>query len=191
MQIFFCSRTHSQLAQFVNEIKKTRFGERIQCVTLGSRKSLCINSNVTALSSDLRMTDRCLDLQKKRQPKTEDGKRKKKQCQCPYYEAQGISHFRNHALAKLRDIEELAELGDTLGACSYYGVRKALPLAQVVALPYSMLLNKTTRMSVGIHLKNNIVICDEAHNIVEAVNQIHSCQVTRFEVRVGFPSRKY
>lgn len=163
----------------MNEIKKTQFRERVHCVTLGSRKSLCINSTVRLLKSDLRMVDKCLDLQKA--TSCDSGKRKA-QCQCPYYDSSVQSSFRNHALARLRDIEELSELGEQLGTCPYYGTRKTIPLAQIVALPYSMLLNKATRESVGIHLKGNIVICDEAHNIIEAVNQVHSCQVTHQEV---------
>ena len=41
-------------------------------------------------------------------------------------------------------------------------------------MPYPMILSSQTRQSVGISLKNNVVVFDEAHNIVEAVNQIHS-----------------
>ena len=42
-QIIYCSRTHSQLTQFVNEIKKTEFNDKIKVVTLGSRKQLCVH----------------------------------------------------------------------------------------------------------------------------------------------------
>jgi chromosome transmission fidelity protein 1 len=45
-QIFYASRTHSQLAQFVAEIRKTPYAG-LRCVTLGSRKNLCVNSAVT------------------------------------------------------------------------------------------------------------------------------------------------
>ena len=72
-QIFYCSRTHSQLAQFVTELQKTDFVKvdpttgiaPIRCVTLGSRKNLCINSNVMKLKSESRMSEACLDMQKK------------------------------------------------------------------------------------------------------------------------------
>lgn len=42
-QIIFCSRTHSQLSQFVGELHRTPFGESLSLVALGSRKQLCIN----------------------------------------------------------------------------------------------------------------------------------------------------
>ena len=41
-----------------------------------------------------------------------------------------------------------------------------------------MLLHKKTRESVGIHLKGNVVICDEAHNVIEAINQVYSSEVS-------------
>ena len=43
MKVFFCSRTHSQLSQFVKELQRTVFSSSLKAVTLGSRKSLCIN----------------------------------------------------------------------------------------------------------------------------------------------------
>ena len=38
MQIYYCSRTHSQLAQFVREIIKSPFGEDTRVISLGSRQ---------------------------------------------------------------------------------------------------------------------------------------------------------
>ena len=53
-----------------------------------------------------------------------------------------------------------------------------------MTLPYAMLLHKNTRESLGISLKGNIVIVDEAHNLVEAINEIYSTQLTLAQVIV-------
>ncbi|KAJ2807112.1 DEAD H (Asp-Glu-Ala-Asp His) box helicase 11, partial [Coemansia helicoidea] len=46
-KVFYASRTHSQLQQFVSEIKRTPFAQAgIRCVTLGSRQQLCVNDRV-------------------------------------------------------------------------------------------------------------------------------------------------
>lgn len=42
-KIYFCSRTHSQLSQFVKELRKTKFADEVKVVCLGSRKNFCIN----------------------------------------------------------------------------------------------------------------------------------------------------
>lgn len=36
-KIFFCSRTHSQISQFIGELKKTVYSDTARVVTLGSR----------------------------------------------------------------------------------------------------------------------------------------------------------
>lgn len=46
LKIFFCSRTHSQLSQFIKELRKTVFANEMDVVSLGSRKNLCINEGL-------------------------------------------------------------------------------------------------------------------------------------------------
>jgi len=62
VQIFYCSRTHSQLAQIVAELKKTRHGQQVRCISLGSRQQLCINPQVRRLQNVALMNERCLDM---------------------------------------------------------------------------------------------------------------------------------
>ena len=38
LQVFFCSRTHSQLTQFVSELQRTPFADTVATVALASRK---------------------------------------------------------------------------------------------------------------------------------------------------------
>ncbi len=61
-KVYYCSRTHTQLSQFLHEIKKTEFASSIKVVSLGSRKNLCINPTVLSITSPSRMNDKCLDL---------------------------------------------------------------------------------------------------------------------------------
>jgi len=63
-KVIFCSRTHSQLAQFVREVRKTAF-KNARVVSLGSRKNLCIHPDVKKLGSESRINDACLDLKEK------------------------------------------------------------------------------------------------------------------------------
>ena len=64
-QIFYCSRTHSQLAQFVREVQKSPFNDSTRVISLGSRQNLCINDDVKRLKNINKINDRCLELQKK------------------------------------------------------------------------------------------------------------------------------
>lgn len=73
MKIFYCSRTHSQLSQFVHELDRVTFppladdlkdlDTRVKQLSLGSRKNLCINPGVRKLGGATAINEKCLDLQ--------------------------------------------------------------------------------------------------------------------------------
>lgn len=146
-KIFFCSRTHSQLSQFVNELRRVKLPlslapelsdresksdgtqdivEEMKHVTLGSRKNLCINPKVNKLGSTIAINERCLELQQQ----SSSGESK---CQyLPDKDNEALVHdFRNHALAKVRDIEDFGKLGRKLGICPYYASRASIKPAEV------------------------------------------------------------
>lgn len=146
LKIFFCSRTHSQLSQFSNELRRVHMppaiepdppdpgtqpedlSEEIKHLTLGSRKNLCINPNVNKLSSAMAINERCLELQ---QSGTSAD------CKCPHLpnkENETLVHeFRDHALARIRDIEDLGMIGKKLGICPYYASRPAIRPSEVIS----------------------------------------------------------
>lgn len=143
LKIYFCSRTHSQLSQFVSELrrlnlpaaipavqeeikKKPSLSEELKHLSLGSRKSLCINAKVSNLKSMTAVNERCLELQDAKTPKDK---------KCPFVpnkENEGsVLDFQHHALAKIRDIEDLGALGKKLGVCPYYATRPAVKPSEV------------------------------------------------------------
>lgn len=143
LKIYFCSRTHSQLSQFVNELRrlnlpaaipavqeeikrKPSLSEELKHLSLGSRKNLCINAKVSSLKSMTAVNERCLELQDAKTPKDK---------KCPFVpnkENEGsVLDFQHHALAKIRDIEDLGALGKKLGVCPYYATRPAVKPSEV------------------------------------------------------------
>ena len=76
------------------------------------------------------------------------------------------------------DVEELIANSKESNACPYYArqIRYSLLGTCSAAIPYASALNPT-RESLDIDLKNNIVILDEAHNVVNAINAIHSVEL--------------
>jgi chromosome transmission fidelity protein 1 len=75
IRVVVASRTHSQLSQFVGELRRTRFADAVAAVALGSRAQLCVNDEVLGTSekgggrapSTSTVAERCRDLQKQRQ----------------------------------------------------------------------------------------------------------------------------
>ncbi len=56
--------------------------------------------------------------------------------------------------------------------------QKSLAAAEVVLLPYNMLLSQQAREAVGLSLKGALIIIDEAHNLPEALRALHSSKVS-------------
>ncbi|XP_066113773.1 ATP-dependent DNA helicase DDX11 isoform X1 [Saccopteryx bilineata] len=184
-KIYYCSRTHSQLAQFVHEVQKSPFGKDTRLVTLGSRQNLCINEDVKHLGFVQLINDRCMELQRSRlesksRAENEEGKRRRQEprAACPFYKYRQLQLLRDEVLLEVMDIEQLVTLGKEAGACPYYGSRFAIPAAQLVVLPYQMLLHTATRQAAGIRLQGQVVIIDEAHNLIDTITGIHSTEVS-------------
>lgn len=182
--VIFCSRTHSQLTQLVNELRKIKLPsaissedseEEIKHAPLASRKTLCINPKVSRLTSTTAINERCLELQK-------PGTSKEQQCQFfpsknSAEDRERVDSFRDNTIARIQDIEDIADLGRKKKVCPYYASRSAIPVAEVLTLPYPLLLQKTAREALGVNIRGNVVIVDEAHNLTSAIADTLSVSV--------------
>lgn len=180
VKIFFASRTHSQLNQFANQLKLPKFDssfesvpiERIKYLPLGSKKQLCIEPSVKRWGTLEAINDACYDLRH-----SKNG--------CPFYqntpqwrESRDTINFRDNIFKEIHDIEELVPLGESLNVCPYYASRDALIGAEIISLPYQYLLSESTRNNLNIDIKDSIIIIDEAHNLIDTINNIYSATLT-------------
>ncbi|KAG9119952.1 ATP-dependent DNA helicase chl1, partial [Ceratobasidium sp. 392] len=166
-KIYYASRTHTQLSQFLGELRKTPYQTDARTVPLGSRKNLCINDDVRKGKYEADIDEACRSLATEK-----EGKR------CPHLPPVGeevkMLDMRDHILATPKDIEDLETLGRQTSTCPYYGSRRAIKQAEalLVTLPYNLLLQKRARDALGIDLTDQIVIVDEAHNTILAVHTL-------------------
>lgn len=179
-KIIYAARTHSQLTQFVSELRRTAWGSDLRVVCLGGRKALCGNKTLNG-KTEAALTEACLDLQKgSAAPLTESNKRKSTTAGgCPLLSSRhAVDTLALHTLAQPTDIEEAGRLGASSETCAYYASRVALPAAEVVTVPYNLLLSSSARTAVGLSLKQSLVLIDEAHNLPEALRGLHSCRLS-------------
>jgi chromosome transmission fidelity protein 1 len=47
----------------------------------------------------------------------------------------------------------------------------------LLVVPYQALFHAETREAFGLKVRGNIVVVDEAHNLIEAINSMHSIYV--------------
>uniref|UniRef100_A0A182PGV9 DNA 5'-3' helicase n=1 Tax=Anopheles epiroticus TaxID=199890 RepID=A0A182PGV9_9DIPT len=195
VQVIFCSRTHSQLSQVVSEVKETQHSKDLRLMSLASRQSLCINADVRRLKTNTLINDRCLELLNKggkgkvtsTREDSDDNrsvkKRRKLAQSCPYYNQRAIEGLKNGILFSVPDIEDLVKAGKREHACPYYASRAAIPDAQVLMVPYQLILHRRTRQQSGIRLQDAILIIDEAHNLLDTISAIHSQEVRLEQLR--------
>ena len=179
-KLIYAARTHSQLSQFISEVKRTVWGASLRVVHLGSRShGLCgylSTGNHHAVTSESTMTDQCLDFQKKKQNKrSHDGQ---STTSCPFYNPAAIQTLALQVLSTPTDIEEVCRLGQASKTCAYYATRAAVAAAELVVVPYSLLVSKSSRQAVGLDLTNQLVVIDEAHNLPEVIRSLDSVTLT-------------
>ncbi|KAI7752038.1 hypothetical protein M8C21_009219, partial [Ambrosia artemisiifolia] len=149
--IVYTSRTHSQIRQVVQELKRTVY--RPKMVVLGSREQLCIHPDVSLLHGKAQ-TNACHHLCQKRTKRY-----------CTHYPR--VSEFvkNNPGLGdEPIDIEDLVNIGKNNGPCPYYMSRELHKVVDILFAPYNYLIDPGNRKSLTIEWENSILIFDEAHN---------------------------
>nr|KYP46912.1 Regulator of telomere elongation helicase 1 [Cajanus cajan] len=150
--IVYASRTHSQIRQVIQELKRTSY--RPKMVVLGSREQLCIHDEVKLLQGKTQ-SNACRVLCRRR------GKR-----HCSHFQ-QVTDYLKNnpHLGEEPVDIEDLVNIGRRFGPCPYYLSKELHKVVDIVFAPYNYLIDRGYRKSLQVSWSNSILIFDEAHNL--------------------------
>lgn len=109
-----------------------------------------------------------------------------KNCTCDFAKTEAIEDLADQILTvSVSTPEELTKAGKSLKACPYFASRGAMHICELVLVPYNVLLHKSTREAWALDLKDNVVIVDEAHNLLQTVAGIHTVSMSRFELTVA------
>lgn len=150
--IIYTSRTHSQLRQVIQELKRTTY--RPKMVILGSREQLCIHNEVSLLRGRAQ-TNACRSLCRRREKK-----------HCGHYSRVADFMKSNPCLGdEPLDIEDLVNIGRSSGPCPYYVSRELHKNVDILFAPYNYLIDRGNRKSLSLDWTNSILIFDEAHNL--------------------------
>lgn len=148
--IVYATRTHSQLAQVVRELRSTTYRPRM--TVLGSRDQLCIHEKVSKLKNTL-MNHACNSLNTKRK--------------CMYKNNLESYMDSNASLDNTSslDIEDMVKLGKQRSICPYFHSREFSASSEIVFVPYNYLLDTSIRKTLKLNWDKCIIIFDEAHNL--------------------------
>ncbi|KAL5035639.1 hypothetical protein RTP6_003303 [Batrachochytrium dendrobatidis] len=168
-QIFFASRTHSQLSQAISELRNTAYRNAV-CTVVGSRDQMCINPAVAQVKNTLRAS-LCKSMVQKQT--------------CSYHaESEGL-HNHAAATALIMDIEDLVVFGRERKACPYYMSKAIQPRADIIFLPYNYLVDRNSRNSQNFSLENSIIIFDEGHNMESCCNDATSFEISTHDLELS------
>ncbi|CAG9762248.1 unnamed protein product [Ceutorhynchus assimilis] len=149
--IIYASRTHSQLTQAVQELRRTAYNHMHSSV-LGSREQLCIHPEI------LSEQDRSVRLH-----------------MCQLKVKTRACHYNNRVErmkdspeicnVPIIDIEDMVKMGNKHTFCPYYMTKERQRNADIIFTPYNYLLDPVARKALGLNLSNAVVILDEGHNV--------------------------
>ncbi|KAJ9095611.1 hypothetical protein QFC21_005482 [Naganishia friedmannii] len=155
-KIFYTSRTHTQLRQLTSELLKTTFA----CIPEESDPSIDPpTTSADAVFSNGSIGDQ-VDIPTRMVPLAS----RRQLC------------INEKAVPK--DIEDIVQLGKQVKVCPYYATRNSVKQAELVTMPYNLLLQKSARETMGISLKDQVVVVDEAHNLIDTLLSIHSVSIS-------------
>ena len=184
-------------------------------LALASRKHLCVHPRVSKFRSAERVSEGCRLVRQQgkcefyspvllahhhlhpssNQIKSETDQRHQER----------LTQFQNTVLESICDIEDLARYAKQMRTCAYFSSRPLLDKVEFITAPYSMLLDNVTRKSCGLdelllsgagtdsdidedtsnNRVKNVIVIDEAHNLVPALCSLYDLTLTRSQVRMA------
>ncbi|XP_031627519.1 regulator of telomere elongation helicase 1 homolog [Contarinia nasturtii] len=167
--IIYASRTHSQLKQAMDELKRSEY-KYVKAGLIASREQLCIHPKLTGKTNADKMT-MCRSLVQKKK--------------CEYKERLDspliYPILKSHE-NQILDIEELGNIGNKYKCCPYYLSKEMNKKPEIIFMPYNYLLDPKIRNANQIDLKNAVVIFDEAHNVEKVCEQSASTFITSTQI---------
>ncbi|XP_022124379.2 regulator of telomere elongation helicase 1 homolog [Pieris rapae] len=167
-KIIYSSRTHSQLTQAMQELKRSNY-RHVKAAVLGSRDQMCIHPEVSKETNNMNKVNMC--------------QLKVKSRTCHFYNnVESKKDDRSVKGDEILDIEDLVTVGKKLKCCPYYLSKELKQEADIVFMPYNYLLDPKSRKANGVELLNNIIILDEAHNVEKMCEESASLQIRTTDV---------
>ncbi|KAJ0180243.1 hypothetical protein K1T71_003647 [Dendrolimus kikuchii] len=167
-KIIYSSRTHSQLTQAMQELKRSSY-KHVKATVLGSRDQMCIHPEVSKETNNMNKVHLC--------------QLKVKSRTCHFYN--NVESKKEDRAVKgddILDIEDLVTVGKKLKCCPYYLSKELKQDADIIFMPYNYLLDPKSRKANGVELINNVIILDEAHNVEKMCEESASLQIRSTDI---------
>lgn len=167
--IIYASRTHLQLQQVGQELKKTAYATAGGAITMSSRENSCVHPKVGKLKSGEQISH-CKQLVAAKQ--------------CANRQVAQTLARRPTALPDIEDLNLHAS--PEARCCAYYFPRDVMAHnsaeVDLVFMPYNYLMDPSSRRGLKVPWERSIVIIDEAHNIGEVCEDAYSFSLAQSQL---------
>ncbi|GMS89829.1 hypothetical protein PENTCL1PPCAC_12004, partial [Pristionchus entomophagus] len=162
VRVYYGTRTHKQIGQVVKEFGRLDYAPALSHTILGSREQMCINEGVRAHAD---LGGACKELISNEG----QGCAYKTNMRGNYEKPFAIRQVIRSKGADVFDIDALVEaLGEDDGPqlCPYFSATRILTQdADIIFCPFNYMIDPIIRDMSDVHLKDAVVILDEAHNV--------------------------
>ncbi|GAX78033.1 hypothetical protein CEUSTIGMA_g5475.t1 [Chlamydomonas eustigma] len=165
--IIYSSRTHSQLAQVIKELRNTSYSDRVKSTVLASRQQSCLHPKISKLSGG-QANNGCKSLVSHKK--------------CSWYNNLKYNRGKEWTtqVSGIPDIEDLVAVGKAHNVCPFYMSKDMSKEADIIFMPYNYLLDPNTRKALVDQVKweNAVIVFDEAHNVESVCSDASSFDIT-------------
>ncbi|CAP36988.2 Protein CBR-DOG-1 [Caenorhabditis briggsae] len=178
VRIYYGTRTHKQIAQVVKEFSRLPYANIIKHTILASRDQSCINPTARKQPD---ISGYCKEINSAHGIGCQF-----KNAMRPRFEK--ASMLRSHLMDQGTMVFDMEEIVETLALaypqiCPYFSTNRILTQdADLIFCPFSYLVDPLIRNSSDVHVKNSVVILDEAHNIEDTCREAASFTFTEKEL---------
>ena len=172
-KIIYASRTHSQLAQVIDELKSTPYKPRTSVIA--SREHLWIHPEISKLKGNA-LNIAC--------NKSNADKLSPDWWKYKNLVDKQLNKDANEVSWGICDIEEMHKIGKTIKSCPYFIQKERAKIADLILMPYNYLIDPRIREIFEINYKNAIVIIDEAHNINSICESVSSLDFSQTKLGI-------
>ena len=154
--IFYTSRTHAQISNVIQELKKTVY--RPINAVISSREQSCINEYINQFNGGI-LNLKC--------------KYAIKKGECKYFKGKSSENKGWSAFDGLT-VDELKIKGKKYKFCPYHFEKDKSQNSDIVFLPYNYIFDLKILKRTKLILENSIIIIDEGHNLQDVCNESSS-----------------
>ncbi|UMM15213.1 hypothetical protein L5515_002730 [Caenorhabditis briggsae] len=178
VRIYYGTRTHKQIAQVVKEFSRLPYANIIKHTILASRDQSCINPTARKQPD---ISGYCKEINSAHGIGCQF-----KNAMRPRFEKAPM--LRSHLMDQGTMVFDMEEIVETLALaypqiCPYFSTNRILTQdADLIFCPFSYLVDPLIRNSSDVHVKNSVVILDEAHNIEDTCREAASFTFTEKEL---------